>query len=115
MSFANRHNKVNRWGIDTKGFDYKKISEIIAADGEDTVYKVYGVLLHKGGKYGDSAAVILESCYVNLPNHMAADVEKILDTEEDCADIRAGVVGIEFYSYESKNGNVCYSANWVDM
>lgn len=115
MSFASRHNKVNRWNINTQGFEYKKIKDLVTADGEDITYKVFGAMLHKGGKYGDSAAVILESCYVSLPTHMAGEVSEILDSTEDCEAIRAGKVGIEFYSYESKSGNICYGANWVDL
>ena len=67
MSFARRHNKVNKWNIDTTNFEYKKIKDIVAADGEDVTYNVYGVTISRGGKYGDSASVILESCFVNLP------------------------------------------------
>ena len=37
MSFASRHNKVNRWNIDTKGFEYRKIKDIVAEDGENVV------------------------------------------------------------------------------
>lgn len=114
MSFASRHNKVNRWNINTQGFVFKKIKDVVTAEGEDVTYKVYGVMPTRS-KYGESAAVILENCYVSLPSHMLYEVSKILDSIEDCEAIRAGKVGIEFYSYESKSGNVCYGANWVDL
>lgn len=114
MSFARRHNKVNRWNIDTTNFEYKKISEIIAADGEDVTYKVFGVMLNKG-KYGPSPVVILESCFVNLPKRMSDDVDAILDNNEDVHDITEGKVGIEFYSYAGKDDKTYYSANWVDL
>ena len=115
MSFASKHNKVNRWNIDTKGFEYRKIKELVAEDGENVVYKVHGVMVNRGGRYGDSPCAILENCFVNLPKHMAEEVSNIIDSAEDRETIQAGKVGIEFYSYESASGNVCYSANWVDL
>ena len=115
MSFASKHNKVNRWNIDTKGFEYRKIKDIVAEDGENVVYKVHGVMVNRGGKYGDSPSVILENCFVNLPKHMAEEVSNIIDSSEDREAIQSGKVGIEFYRYESASGNICYSANWVDL
>ena len=115
MSFASRHNKVNRWNIDTKGFEYRKIKDLVAEDGENVVYAVHGVMVNRGGKYGDSPSVILENCFVNLPKHMAEEVSNIIDSAEDREAIQSGKVGIEFYSYESTSGNICYSANWVDL
>ena len=114
MSFASKHNKVNRWNIDTKGFVYRKIKDIVAEDGENVVHTVHGVMVNLG-KYGDSPCVILENCFVNLPKHMAEEVSNIIASAEDREAIQSGKVGIEFYSYESASGNVCYSANWVDM
>lgn len=115
MSFAKKYNKVSRWNINTKGFEYKKISEIVAADGEDVTYKVYGVIISKGGKFGPSPSVILENCFVNLPKHMTDSVDSILSSDEDMKDIIDGKVGIEFYSYSGKDNNLYYSANWVDL
>ena len=115
MSFASRHNKVNRWDVNTDGFEYKKIADIVAADGEDVAYTVRGVRISRGGKYGDSAVVILDTCFVNLPKHMVEDMDQILASGEDVEDIKAGKVGIEFYSYEGRDGKPHYSANWVDM
>ena len=115
MSFASKHNKVNRWNIDTKGFEYRKIKDLVAEDGENVVYAVHGVMVNRGGKYGDSPSVILENCFVNLPKHMAEEVSNIIDSAEDREAIQSGKVGIEFYSYESTSGNICYSANWVDL
>lgn len=114
MSFASRHNKVNRWNVDTTHFEYKKIADIVAADGENVTYTVWGVRI-SSGKYGDSAVVILDSCFVNLPKHMVDDVDQILASGEDVEDIKAGKVGIEFYSYEGKDGKPHYSVNWVDL
>lgn len=115
MSFASRHNKVNRWNINTKGFEYRKIKDLVAEDGENVVYKVRGVMLNRGGKYGDSPLVILENCFVNLPKHMAEEVSVIIDSAEDREAIQSGHVGIVFYSYVSASGNVCYSAKWADL
>lgn len=114
MSFARKYNKANRWNINTSGFEYKKIIDIVSADGEDVVYKVFGVMLNKG-KYGASPSVILESCFVNLPKRMADDIDAILASNEDVHDILDGKVGIEFYSYIGKDDGTYYSANWVDL
>lgn len=115
MSFAARYNKVNRWNVNTDGFEYRKIAEVVAADGEGVVYTVRGVRISRGGKYGDSAVVILDSCFVNLPKHMVEDVDHILSSGEDVEDIKAGKVGIEFYSYEGRDGKQHFSANWIDL
>lgn len=115
MSFASRHNRGNRWDIKTDNFEYKKITEVVAADGEDVPYKVFGVLYNPTGKYGESVVVILESCFVNLPKHMVETVKEILASSEDVEDIKAGKVGIEFYSYQGSDGKTYYSANWIDL
>lgn len=115
MSFASRYNRGNRWDIKTDNFEYKKISEVVAADGEDVPYKIFGVLYNPSGKFGESCAVILESCFVNLPKHMVETVKEILGSSEDVEDIKAGKVGIEFYSYQGSDGKPYYSANWIDL
>ena len=114
MSFASKYNRSNRWDVNTDGFEYKKIADIVAADGEDVTYKVRGVRI-TNGKYGEGAVVILDSCYVNLPKRMTEDVEQILSSNEDIDAIKSGKVGIEFYSYMGRDGKPHYSANWVDL
>ena len=94
MSFAKKHKKgLIDWGVDTKDFEYFKLSDLYEMNGADATYLLKGVFINKNKpekqlkEFGASPVGILEDKLVNLPNHMLEEVEGILKDEEDIESI----------------------------
>lgn len=118
MSFAARHSKGSVFQCDTEGFEYKKLSELFAADGPETVYPIQGLYINHKSEFGDSPVAIGEEYFINLPAHMTDEALEILKTEEDIEDIKAGKVGFTIYEYEKELGKkvkTCYGVKWCDI
>ena len=120
MSFAKKHKKgVIDWGVDTKDFEYFKLSDLYEMNGADATYTLKGLFINKNKpekqlkEFGASPVGILEDKLVNLPSHMADEVKEIMADEEDIADIKAGNVWFRIRSYES-HGKTCYSPDWLE-
>ena len=118
MSFATRHNKGSKFTIDTTGFEYIKISDLVKEVGMDAVHRVAAVYINTKGKFEDHPVAVLPDLgkLVDLPPHMTEDVRTILADDADCADIEVGKVGLKFESYVSKRFNKeCIGCRWVDI
>ena len=121
MTFASRHNKNV-----TNLFTYKQHPDAqfikvrtLFEEGYTREAKkpavVRGVFISRAGKYGPSASLICDGFNVNLPAHMLEEVEAILKSPEDIADINAGRVGVYAYEYVNSNGGASYSISWTDL
>lgn len=110
MGFAKNHAHGAKFSIDTEGFEFKKISEF-PLDQEITVR---GALISKGGKYGDSASIITDNCFMNIPNHMIDDVKELLADQEAIDQVEAGKLAVSIYEYEDRNGATQRSIKWID-
>ena len=121
MSFAQKHKKgVIDWGIDTKDFEYFKLSDLYEMNGKDEVYVLKGVFINKNKpekqlkEYGASPVGILEDKLINLPNHMLEEVEGILKDEEDITSIMNGEALFKIREYE-KFSKKCYGIDWQEV
>lgn len=121
MSFAERHKKGTiDWGINTDDFEYFSLKDLYEMNGPDQEYVVRGVYINKKKSeqqlkdYGVTPVAILEDKLLNLPNHMAAEIEEMLTNEEDIADIKAGKAVFKIRTYES-HGKTCYSPDWQEV
>lgn len=121
MSFADRHKKGSiNWGINTENFEYYSLKDLYEMNGPDQEYVLRGVFINKNKpekqlkEYGVSPVGILEDKLINLPNHLAAEVEEMLTSEEDIEDIKAGRAVFKIRSYES-HGKTCYSPDWQEV
>lgn len=121
MSFANRHNHNT-----SSVFNYKQVEDATFAKCKELYEHGYteekqrhitvrGCFINKGGRYGDSPALICEGFNVNLPSHMIKDIQDILASDEDIAAINAGKVGAYVYQYENSRGGTSYSIRWIDL
>lgn len=120
MSFAKRHNAAS-----SNRFTFQQIEDPKYVKCRDLFnegftspkkpFRVWGCYINKGGRYGDSAALICEGFNVNLPSHMLADIESIMNSQEDIDAINAGTVGAYVYEYVNRNGGSSYSISWVDL
>ena len=115
MTFAKRFNKGQSFNIDTRDYNYVKMSELYAKEGDDTVHKVDGMFLHKGKLGMQPVFIDIENkALVNAPAYLCDTVKEILNDEEAVNAIKAGKVGYTIREYES-HGKKCYAVNWVDM
>jgi hypothetical protein len=118
MSFASKHNRGNKFSIDTTGYTYKRIADVVADNGMEHTYRVAALYINTKGKFDDHPVAVLPDieALVDLPSHMTAEVQSILQDAEDIASIEAGKVGIKFEKYVSKTyGRECIGCRWVDV
>lgn len=110
MGFAKTHTKGAKFSINTEGFEFRKISEFPL----EKEMIVRGAFISKGGKYGNSPAIILDDCIMNAPRHMQEDIEDLLASEEAIEQVEAGLLAISIYEYEDNNGKTQRSFKWID-
>lgn len=112
--FSDKFNKTS-FGIDTKDFQYIKLSEIAANSSADEIHNINGLYVH-GSALGDSPVVIDvdNKKLVNMPKHLGETFREILADGEAVQAIKDGKVGYTIYDYES-HGKKCYGIKFVDL
>lgn len=112
--FSKIYNKT-AFAIDTKDFEYKKLSELNAENEPNKVYKLNGIYLNRG-KFGMQGVLILSDLklLVNAPLHLTETIQAILADVEAIEAIENGKVGFTIYSYEAKEKQ-CFSIRFVDL
>lgn len=117
MSFAARHQKGSIFDCNTEGFEYKKLSELYDAE-PDMEHQLQGLYINRKSQYGDAPVAITTEFFVNLPEYMLDEVQEILRSADDIADIKAGKVGFKVETYEKaigKQTKTCYGIRWIDI
>ena len=117
MSFAARHQKGSIFDCNTEGFEYKKPSELYS-ECPDQVHQLQGIYINRKSQYGDAPVAITTEFFVNLPEYMLEEVQEILRSADDIADIKAGKVGFKVETYEKQVGKqikTCYGIRWIDI
>lgn len=115
MSFASRHNKGGiNWGVITDGFVYRNLAELYKQNPK-AVYILRGIYINRQSRYGDAPVAILDSCFVNLPQHLLETAQDMLQEPETIQDIKAGRAGFEIETYTSREGRLCYGVRWLDI
>lgn len=114
FSFSNKFNKTS-FGIDTKDYEYIKLSELANASSPDEIHPINGLYVH-GSALGDSPVVIdiHAKKLVNMPKHLGETFREILADTEAVQAIKDGKVGYTIYTYES-HAKTCYGINFVDL
>lgn len=114
VSFSNTFNKTS-FGIDTKDYEYIKLSDVAKASSPDKIHPINGLYVH-GSALGDSPVVIdvRAKKLVNMPKHLGETFREILSNAEAVQTIKDGKVGYTIYTYES-HAKTCYGINFVDI
>ena len=116
MSFASKYNNDKKFTLDTKDFEYFDLKDLYDNDGEDHVYPFLGFYINKKTNYDPYPVCFTDSFFVNLPSHMTAICQEILQDEEGIEDINAGKVGFTIRTYYSeKHKKDCYSIRFIDV
>lgn len=83
--------------INTKEFDFKKLSEYIGKE-----IRLYGFFFTKG-KFGKQVVAVTKDCLVNLPARCVEDFENFTDEEIDA--IKSGkMVLVNIAEFDSESG-----------
>lgn len=111
-----KFNAARKFDIDTTGFDYLSLEDLMNRDGEGQEYIVRGMYINTKGLYEAAPVVALDSEYVNLPSHLTAVCEQILDDPRSVQAIRDGKCGFKVRTYEKKQYNkTCFTVEWIDL
>lgn len=111
MGFAASHNHGAIFSINTEGFEFKKITDFPL----DKEMAVRGAFISKGGKYGDSASIILDDCFMNIPKHLVDDVKDLISNPEAINQVEAGKLACSIYEYQDSNDKTQRSIKWIDV
>lgn len=114
FKFSKIYNKTT-FAIDTKDYEYKKLSKLFTENEPQKVYKLNGIYLNRG-KFGMQGVLIVSDLkvLVNVPLHMTDTIQAILADVEAIEAIEQGKVGFTIYSYESKEKE-CFTIRFVDL
>ena len=117
MSFASRHNKSGvNFDIDTKDFSFKSLRDLYKENGKDYVYAMYGIYINRKSEFGDHPVAIIPELMIlaDFPSSMTEDVEEMLKSDEDIADIKNGKAAFKIDEYKHKKyKKMCYGIQWV--
>ena len=110
----------DKFTINTDGFVWVNLSDLIKADGHKTfvVQKVFTLEPKKGrGKGKEKPVMVADNKFIWLPEHCLSDVKKILANDEYINAINEGKCGFKTSEYEdTQYGNgTCYSGSFIDI
>ena len=116
IDFAGTFNKdVNKFTIDTEGFEYYNLKDLYENNGADETYPLFGFYINKKGNFGDAPVAYTDEYYVNLPQHLLEVVKDIMANPEAVAAINNGEVEFTIYQYtDEKHKKDCYSIRFVN-
>ena len=115
FSFA-KFNKERLFQVDTSDYDYLKLEDLYARDGEGAVYPVLGLYIGTKSKFDAETPIIAtDESYVNLPVHQLAEIKAMLEDRDAVNAINAGACGFTIEKFHQKRFDIdCYSAKWCD-
>lgn len=97
---------------DTTNFEVLKTKEAYEKYGSATI-RLHGMFISKAQwKY---PVAITKNEFILLPSHMRDVIEEILTDDEAIDQINNGFAGIKMTTWEDKNDELHYSAEFVDL
>lgn len=107
----NQFEKIE-WGIDTKNFSFKKISDLYEEGITKQVCR--GFFFSKSKDFGLQPNAILSDCLLNLPKHLNDVISEVLKDKEAVEAIKRGELTLVFRTYDSKYKKDCYTVEFVN-
>lgn len=115
MSFASRNNKGSKFTYQApEGVqpEFKKLSDFPIG----TQFKIVAMYINSKGKFADHPVFITDhNIHLDIPAGNRKDVEKILESDEDIADINSGKVGIITEKYLSEKYGEQVGFKYIDL
>lgn len=118
MSFAERFNKGSKFDIDTTGYTYRTMKELVSDYGIEKIYQIAALYINTKGRFDDHPVAVIPElkCLLDMPSHMTETVKEILSEDAACEAINNGLVGIQLEEYTSKTYNrECIGIRWIDL
>lgn len=107
--------KFNFGKYNRAGQEYKTLEGLFNSD-PDLIHVIRSIYINTKSKFGDAPVVVSDGYNINLPKHMTATVQEMLQDSEAMALIRAGKVGIKIYAYESEEyGDTFFGATFTEI
>lgn len=114
MSITSKYNKGNLFTHRTNGNEtYITLKELYQETGKNPT-RVLNFYINNKSKFGDYPIAVTERYLVNLPKHLLATVQEMLQDGEIASLANSGKLGFMIYQYTGKNGDG-YSVNWVEL
>ena len=104
------NNKGIDRGIDTKDFEFIKRQNMEI----NKEFTVRGIFFHNKSKFGKAGVVILDDCFVDLPEHQMEGIESLLKEPEFIEDIKAGKISIKPYLYDTDTRKDCVGFEFIN-
>lgn len=116
MSFADRHAKGSKftWKVpeDAEKQEFHKLKDYP----EGTEIRIMSMYINSKGKFQPHPVFISDQNeFIDIPAGNADEVNQIMESDEDIADINSGKVGIKIEAYESKTYGHQVGFKWVDL
>lgn len=106
---------------DGKSIEYLKTEDFVKRFGCDKVFILRACHINRGGRYGDSATMIVTESTnspaigINAPSHMVDLITEILNSKDYIDDIDNQRAGVQAYSYTDRDGVTRHSFKFVDI
>ena len=99
------------------GQEYKTLGGLFE-ESPDLIHPIRSIYINTKSKFGDAPVVVSDGYNINLPKHMCATVQEMLQDSEAMALIRAGKVGLSIYEYTNEDefpGETFYGATFEEI
>lgn len=109
--------KFNFSKYNRAGQEYKTLEGLFNED-SNLIHPIRSIYINNKSKFGDAPVIVSDGYNINLPKHMTATVQEMLQDPEAMALIRAGKVGISVYEYTNEEefpGETFYGATFEEI
>lgn len=113
MGIMNKYNGNSKieWGINTEGFEYKKLSDL----DQGVKYPARGCFITRDAGFGKGPVIITDTFFASLPERYVSVVSKIMQDEEAVAEMKAGKAFFTVSEFVSeKHNRTGYRIDFVD-
>lgn len=117
MNMMNRFNSNRRFTFEaTDDMPYMSLAELYAKHGANAIYPLRALYINTKSKFGNAPVAITDTCFVNLPKHLLATVENMINDREVVQYINDGNAAFVITQYVPRNypDKVAYSVEWID-
>lgn len=116
-NMMNKYNNNRRFTFEaTDDMPFMSLAELYLKHGADMIYPLRALYINTKSKFGPAPVAITDFAFVNLPKHMLATVEDMINDRETVQYINDGNAGFSIEQYTPRNypDRIAYSVTWVD-
>lgn len=103
-----------KFTFNSDNLPFTTLDEVVKENG-NKVITVREVFINHKAKYGARPCLVCDTLKINLPNHIVADIQKILDNQDYIDAINNGHCGFQPAQYVDKNGTFRNTGKFIDI